>query len=83
MRDTLGTGGSGLSSGFPGSTRLSPRQEQVVREIATGDTYAVIGDRLGISEGVVKNHAHAAMVAEGVHSMIGLYVKRGWLRVPE
>ncbi len=51
-------------------------------EIATGDTYDVIGQRLGMSEQTVKNHAHLARQRMGVGSNVEAFVRMGWLRVP-
>jgi DNA-binding NarL/FixJ family response regulator len=41
----------------PGSVRLSPREQDVLRLVATGLTTAGIGAKLGISAETVKHHS--------------------------
>lgn len=41
----------------PTDLTFTQRQEQVIRLLATGNTYAEIGETLGISSRTVKQHA--------------------------
>ena len=61
---------------------LTRRQRQVMAEIASGDTYAEVGYRLGIAEQTVKNIAHSVNKHYGVQSTIGSLRRMGWLVVP-
>jgi DNA-binding CsgD family transcriptional regulator/pimeloyl-ACP methyl ester carboxylesterase len=51
------TGGGPRAGGTAGSSSLSPRETEVLRRIAAGDTNAEIAHRLGISENTVERHA--------------------------
>ena len=44
-------------AGAGARSSLSPREIEVLRRIAAGDTNAEIGGRLGISENTVERHA--------------------------
>ena len=59
------------------------RQLEVMVEIASGDTYAMIGQRLGMSEQTVKNHAQDARRRIDVSSNIEAFRRMGWLIVPK
>jgi DNA-binding NarL/FixJ family response regulator len=65
-----------------GPVTLSPRHWEVLREVATGATYTVIGARLGTSEQTVKNQMQEVRRRLDVSSTIEVYVVLGWLRVP-
>jgi DNA-binding NarL/FixJ family response regulator len=51
-------------------SRLTERQQQVVRLLSEGHANKVIARQLGISPSTVKVHVHAAFRALGVHSRI-------------
>jgi DNA-binding NarL/FixJ family response regulator len=53
-----------------------------MQEIATGDTFVEIGNRLGMREQTVKNHANDARRRLGADTNIEAFVRMGWLRVP-
>lgn len=61
---------------------MTPRQRQVMAEVASGDSYETVGKRLGISRQTVKNTVADVMKRYGVHTAIGFYAVSGWLRVP-
>lgn len=62
---------------------LSPRELDIVAEIATGDSYKQIAYRMGIAEQTVKNHVAKARQKLGATSTIDLMAKMGWLRLPD
>jgi DNA-binding NarL/FixJ family response regulator len=76
---TKGTAASHV--GLSGGRALSPREDQVMREIAGGETYGEIAHRLGLSEQTIKNQMHAARQKLGARSTIEAFILRGWLRV--
>jgi len=62
---------------------LTPAQLRVLHEIAKGDSYEVVAERLGLHEQTVKNHLQDARKRNGVTSTNALLMKMGWLRVPK
>ncbi len=56
LREELAAGSSPA-----GTEALTRRQLDVLRALASGDSNASIGARLGISEHTVRNHVHAVM----------------------
>jgi DNA-binding CsgD family transcriptional regulator len=52
------------------SPRLTPRQMEVLREIAAGRSTAQIAERLGISKLTVRNHVRGITQRLGVHSRL-------------
>lgn len=56
LRDELARGPTSA-----GADALTRRQSDVLRALAAGDSNAVIGARLGISENTVRNHVRAIM----------------------
>ncbi len=50
--------------------RLTPRETQILRSIASGETAAQIAERLGISALTVHTHVKSIMAKLGVHSKI-------------
>lgn len=60
LREELAAG-----SASAGAEALTRRQLDVLRALASGDSNAAIGARLGISEHTVRNHVHAVMAKLG------------------
>jgi DNA-binding CsgD family transcriptional regulator len=52
------------------SPRLTPRQMEVLRELAAGRSTAQIAERLGISKLTVRNHVRGVTQRLGVHSRL-------------
>jgi DNA-binding NarL/FixJ family response regulator len=72
---TLNTRSLGLASSLmaspdtgPGSARLTSRETQVLRLLAHGCTYSVVGDRLGVSVNTVTTHVKNIYRKLEVHS---------------
>ncbi|MBV9873744.1 MAG: response regulator transcription factor [Verrucomicrobia bacterium] len=64
---------------------LSPRELQVLRKMATGDSNKEIGQQLNITEHTVKAHVKAILLklsAVGRTEAIAIAMKRGLLREP-
>ncbi len=49
---------------------LTPREQQILRHLADGQSNKVIGRELGISDGTVKLHVKAILRKLGVHSRV-------------
>ncbi len=49
---------------------LTPREQQILRHLAEGQSNKVIGRELGISDGTVKLHVKAILRKLGVHSRV-------------
>jgi len=62
---------------------LTPAQLRVLHEVAKGESFQVVADRLGIHVQTVKNHVHDARERNGATSTNDLLIKMGWLRVPK
>ena len=64
---------------------LSPRESQVLRQMAAGDSNKEIGQKLNITEHTVKAHVKAILLklsAVGRTEAIAIAMKRGLLREP-
>ena len=63
---------------------LTPREREILAHIGrTGDTLAVTGSRLGISEQTVKNHCERVHRKLGVTGNLATFIALGWLKVPD
>jgi len=51
-------------------SELTPREQQILRHLAEGQSNKVIGRELGISDGTVKLHVKAILRKLGVHSRV-------------
>jgi len=59
------------------------RQQEVLELIArTGDTGPAAAAELGVTKQTIKNHLAGVFRTLGVHSLIQVYVKLGWLQPP-
>jgi DNA-binding NarL/FixJ family response regulator len=69
-------------SARPGSSRLAdltPRELQVLRGLAAGDSNASIGDRLGLAEATVKKYVSALLVKLGAENRVqAALLAQGW-----
>jgi DNA-binding CsgD family transcriptional regulator len=61
---------------------MTPRQRQVMAEVATGDSYADIGKRLGIHRQTVKNTVSDVLKRSGSKNALQWMANVGWVRVP-
>ena len=62
---------------------LTPRQRQILRRQAQGQTYATIAHDLDLSVGTVRVHIDRAYRRLGVQSLVGALLALGWLVLPE
>lgn len=69
------------SVGYRG-TRLTPRQWEVVRRLALGQTWKVICADLQISRMTMWRYRQEARERYGVQTVVELYAALGWLEVP-
>ena len=67
------------SSAADQSPRLTARQLELLRILATGATYEEAGQRLGISHQTVKNHMTGAYRRLNVGNLAAAFVELGWL----
>ena len=65
------------------SERLSPREREVVRRLALGQTWDQIVAELGITRQTVANHRASAMTRYGGGVLVDLLREIGWLHVPD
>jgi DNA-binding NarL/FixJ family response regulator len=69
-------------SARPGPSRLAdltPRELQVLRGLAAGDSNAAIGDRLGLAEATVKKYVSALLVKLGAENRVqAALLAQGW-----
>jgi DNA-binding NarL/FixJ family response regulator len=69
-------------SARPGPSRLAgltPRELQVLRGLAAGDSNATIGDRLGLAEATVKKYVSALLVKLGAENRVqAALLAQGW-----
>jgi DNA-binding NarL/FixJ family response regulator len=69
-------------SARPGPSRLAdltPRELQVLRGLAAGDSNAVIGERLGLAEATVKKYVSALLVKLGAENRVqAALLAQGW-----
>jgi FixJ family two-component response regulator len=61
---------------------LSPREWEVVRRFALGQTWEEICHDLGISRNTLMIHRSHAVAKFRAETLIGLFRAMGWLRVP-
>ena len=62
---------AGMLAGAGGTARrnpLSPREREVLRELAEGGSYGEIGAKLFLSPDTVRAHAHKAMTKLGART---------------
>lgn len=62
--------------------KLTPGQRRILVEVASGDGYDVIANRLGLSEQTIKNTMVESRRRYGAQSTIELLKRIGWLTVP-
>jgi DNA-binding NarL/FixJ family response regulator len=66
----------------PGPSRLAdltPRELQVLRGLAAGDSNAAIGDRLGLAEATVKKYVSALLIKLGAENRVqAALLAQGW-----
>jgi PAS domain S-box-containing protein len=55
----------------PGPSRLTPRQAEVLRHLASGCSTQQIAEHMGLSIETVRNHIRAVLRKLGVHSRLG------------
>jgi DNA-binding NarL/FixJ family response regulator len=69
-------------SARPGPSRLAdltPRELQVLRGLAAGDSNAAIGDRLGLAEATVKKYVSALLIKLGAENRVqAALLAQGW-----
>jgi DNA-binding NarL/FixJ family response regulator len=69
-------------SARPGPSRLAdltPRELQVLRGLAAGESNAVIGERLGLAEATVKKYVSALLVKLGAENRVqAALLAQGW-----
>ncbi|WP_142103990.1 response regulator [Pseudonocardia cypriaca] len=69
-------------SARPGPSRLAdltPREMQVLRGLAAGDSNAAIGERLGLAEATVKKYVSALLVKLGAENRVqAALLAQGW-----
>jgi DNA-binding NarL/FixJ family response regulator len=69
-------------SARPGPSRLAgltPRELQVLRGLAAGESNAVIGDRLGLAEATVKKYVSALLIKLGAENRVqAALLAQGW-----
>ena len=69
-------------SARPGPSRLAdltPRELQVLRGLAAGDSNAAIGERLGLAEATVKKYVSALLVKLGAENRVqAALLAQGW-----
>ena len=69
-------------SARPGPSRLAdltPRELQVLRGLAAGESNAAIGDRLGLAEATVKKYVSALLVKLGAENRVqAALLAQGW-----
>jgi DNA-binding NarL/FixJ family response regulator len=69
-------------SARPGPSRLAdltPRELQVLRGLAAGDSNAAIGDRLGLAEATVKKYVSALLIKLGAGNRVqAALLAQGW-----
>jgi DNA-binding NarL/FixJ family response regulator len=69
-------------SARPGPSRLAdltPRELQVLRGLAAGESNAVIGERLGLAEATVKKYVSALLVKVGAENRVqAALLAQGW-----
>jgi DNA-binding NarL/FixJ family response regulator len=63
-------------------TDLTPGELAILKDIATGITYAEVAHRRAITLQTVKNHLHIIYTKLEAASAIEALAKVGWLRVP-
>jgi DNA-binding CsgD family transcriptional regulator len=68
LRERLERVAAGMVSDGPSRPDLSPRQLDVLSLVATGATYAAVGERLGLSAQTVKSYMRDLLVVLGAHS---------------
>ena len=59
---TLAAGGRAIDQSLAGSSSLTQREADVLREVERGGTIADIAHALGLSQGTVRNHVSSAML---------------------
>ncbi|QYN38686.1 response regulator transcription factor [Pseudonocardia sp. DSM 110487] len=58
---------------------LTPREMQVLRRLAAGDSNAAIGDRLGLAEATVKKYVSALLIKLGAENRVqAALLAQGW-----
>lgn len=62
----------------PGA-RLTRREDEILRVLASGLTLKATASRLGVSLQTVKNHTSAAYEKLGATGMVEAFAKLGWL----
>lgn len=55
---------------FEGLSRLTPREQEVLRILAFGASTGSIGELLGISKATVRSHVKSLLTKLGVHSRV-------------
>ena len=61
---------------------LTPREYEVVRRFALGQTWPTVQADLSITQTTVHAHRRNALAKYGAHRMVELYAALGWLHVP-
>jgi FixJ family two-component response regulator len=61
---------------------LSPREWEVVRRFALGQTYEQVAAGLGITRATVNSHRQRVSDKCGGGSLLDVLRKIGWLRIP-
>jgi DNA-binding CsgD family transcriptional regulator len=64
-------------------SKLSPRQREVLRLLATGRSYSEVARDLGIGLDTVKGHVVSLYASLGAGTREEAYALVGWLVVPE
>lgn len=71
-----------VRSARPGPSRLAgltPRELQVLRGLAAGDSNAAIGERLGLAEATVKKYVSALLIKLGAENRVqAALLAQGW-----
>lgn len=65
------------------ATYLTPREREVLVEVAKGATAKRVAYSLGISVQTVKNHMSKIYEKLDTDNVIGAFTTLGWLKVPE
>lgn len=71
-RDTAANGRNGIGVEFPGYTRLTPREREVLAQIAAGASNKEAGRRLGISPRTIEVHRARIMEKIGARNAADL-----------
>lgn len=65
------------------SRPLTPREHQIARLFALGQTWEAIMAELGISRHTVAFHRQSFLAKSGGGTLIDAFRARGWLRIPD